>query len=84
MKEKRRFYSKWFGFSGWRRMSATTQIFTQIVYRIVFLIGLAALIIGYGVVTDSEPGGLTLTLMIVGWYMAFQAIVNFIFVEGSR
>jgi hypothetical protein len=84
MQEERGFFSKWFGFSGWRIMSAKTRIFTQIIYRVAFLFGLALLIIGYGYVTGSEPGGLPLTAMIVIWYMAFQAVINFIFVEGSR
>jgi hypothetical protein len=84
MQEERGFFSKWFGFSGWRVMSAKARIFTQILYRIIFLFGLAALIIGYGYITGSEPGGGPLTVMIVIWYMAFQAVINFIFVEGSR
>ena len=84
MQEERGFFSKWFGFSGWRIMSAKTRIFTQILYRVAFLFGLALLIIGYGYVTGSEPGGSPLIAMIVIWYMAFQAMINFIFVEGSR
>ncbi|MBT5391831.1 MAG: hypothetical protein HOL22_05725 [Euryarchaeota archaeon] len=78
------FFSKWFGFSGWRAMSAKARIFTQITYRVFFLLGLGALIIGYGLITDSDPGGLPLIGMIVGWFFIFQAMVNFIFVEGSR
>ena len=84
MQEEQGFFSKWFGFSGWRILSATTRIFTQIIYRVAFLFGLALLIIGYGYVTGSEPGGLPLTAMIVAWYLLFQVVINFIFVEGSR
>ena len=84
MQEKRGFISTWFGFSGWRVMSAKAQIFTQILYRIIFLFGLALLIIGYGYITDSDPGGIALAGMIVVWYLVFQAMINFIFVEGSR
>lgn len=84
MMDERSFFSKWFGFSGWRIMSAKTQILTQILYRIIFLFGLALLIIGYGYITDSDPGGLPLITMIVVWYLVFQAMINFIFVEGSR
>tara|TARA_B100001769_G_C21897409_1_gene484703 strand:+ start:487 stop:768 length:282 start_codon:yes stop_codon:yes gene_type:complete len=78
------FVSKWFGFSGWRVMSAKARIFTQIIYRMFFLFGLALLIIGYGMITDSDPGGAPLIVMILAWYLIFQAFINFIFVEGSR
>ena len=84
MQEKQGFFSTWFGFSGWRIMSAKAQIFTQILYRVIFLFGLACLIVGYGYITGSEPGGLPLAAMIVAWYLLFQAMINFIFVEGSR
>jgi len=84
MQEKRGFFSTWFGFSGWRVMSAKAQIFTQILYRVIFLFGLACLIVGYSYITGSEPGGLPLAAMIVVWYLLFQAMINFIFVEGSR
>jgi len=65
-------------------MSTKARILTQIIYRIFFLLGLAALIIGYGIITDSDPGGLPLIVMIIGWFFIFQAMVNFVFVEGSR
>ena len=78
------FISKWFGFSGWRVMSTTARILTQIIYRVFFLLGLAVLIIAYGTVTGSEPGGLAIFSIIVGWFLIFQVIINFIFVEGSR
>ena len=60
-------------------MSAKAQIFTQILYRVIFLFGLACLIVGYGYITGSEPGGLPLAAMIVAWYLLFQAMINFIF-----
>ena len=78
------FFSRWFGYSGWRVMSAKTRIFTQIIYRVFFLLGLAALIIGFGMITGSDPGGGPLLVMILLWYLIFQAFINFIFVEGSR
>ncbi|MEJ6563252.1 MAG: hypothetical protein QNL85_06060 [Euryarchaeota archaeon] len=81
---ERGFIGKWFGFQGWSAMSGKTRIFTQIIYRVFFLLGLAVLIIGYGTVTGSDPGGLPILLMIGGWFLLFQAMVNFIFVEGSR
>ena len=82
--QKPSFFSRWFGFAGWRVMSTKARILTQIIYRIFFLLGLAALIIGYGIITDSDPGGLPLIVMIIGWFFIFQAMVNFVFVEGSR
>jgi len=78
------FISRWFGFGGWRAMSTKARIFTQILYRFIFLIGLAVLIIGYGMVTDSEPGGIALLGMMVGWFLIFQVMINFVFIEGSR
>jgi len=78
------FISKWFGFSGWRVMSSKARILSQIIYRVFFLLGLAVLIIGYGMITGSDPGGLPVFAMIVGWFLIFQVIINLIFVEGSR
>ena len=78
------FFARWFGFAGWRAMSVKARIFTQILYRIFFLLGLAVIIIAYGMITDSDPGGLPLIGMIVVWFFIFQAMINFIFVEGSR
>lgn len=78
------FFARWFGFAGWRAMSVKARIFTQIIYRVFFLFGLALLIIGYGMITDSDPGGAPLLVMILSWFFIFQAFINFIFVEGSR
>ena len=78
------FISRWFGFAGWRSMSTKARILTQIVYRVFFLFGLAVLIIAHGMITGNDPGGLAIFVMIVGWFLAFQVLVNFIFVEGSR
>ncbi|MEZ8009323.1 MAG: hypothetical protein QMC65_06740 [Candidatus Poseidoniaceae archaeon] len=78
------FISKWFGFSGWRVMSTKARILTQIIYRAFFLLGLAVLIIAYGTITGSDPGGLAIFALITGWFLAFQVVVNFVFVEGSR
>lgn len=78
------FFGRWFGFAGWRKMSASARIATQIAYRVFFMIGLAGLIIGYGVVTGSDPGGLAILTMVICWYLLFQVMVNFVFIEGSR
>lgn len=78
------FVARWFGFAGWREMSTKARIFTQIIYRVFFLIGLAVLLIGYVMLTGEDPGGLALLGMMVGWFLVFQVIVNFVFIEGSR
>ena len=65
-------------------MSAQTRITTQIMYRVFFLLGLAAIIVGYGAATGSDPGGAVTLTMIAIWYLLFPFILNFIFVEGSR
>jgi hypothetical protein len=79
MEDKRSFFSTWFGFSGWNAMSAQTRIATQIMYRVFFLLGLAAIIVGYGTVTGSDPGGAVTLAMIAIWYLLFQFILNFHF-----
>tara|TARA_B100000767_G_scaffold135098_1_gene128162 strand:- start:64 stop:318 length:255 start_codon:yes stop_codon:yes gene_type:complete len=84
MEEERNFISKWFGFSGWKVMSAKSRIGIQILYRAIFLLGLGILIIGYGYVMNDDPGGVALFGMVLVWFMLFQFIINFIFIEGSR
>ena len=86
MKEEQEsgFVARWFGFAGWRAVSARARITTQIAYRVFFMIGLAGLIIGYEVVTGSDPGGLAMLTMVICWYLLFQVMVNFVFIEGSR
>ena len=83
-KPEPKFISKWFGFSGWRVMSTKVQIFTQIIYRVFFLLGLVVLIVAYGIITGSDPEGLPIFVIIGGWFLAFQVVVNFVFVEDSR
>ena len=78
------FVARWFGFAGWRKMSASARIATQIAYRVFFMIGLAVLIIGYETVTSTDQGGLAILTMVILWYLLFQVMVNFVFVEGSR
>jgi len=84
MDDGRNLFSKWFGFSGWKVMSAKARVSIQILYRIFFLIGLGVLIVGYGLVTGSDPGGIAILSMIILWFMFFQFLINLIFVEGSR
>ena len=76
--------SKWFGFSGWKVMSAKARVSIQILYRVFFLLGLGVLIVGYGLITGNDPGGIAIFSMIIIWFLFFQFLVNLIFVEGSR
>ena len=82
--EEAGFIGRWFGFAGWKVMSAQARILTQIVYRVFFLLGLAGLLIGHGIIVGKDPGGLTLIAMVGIWFLLFQAMVNFVFIEGSR
>lgn len=78
------FLSRWFGFAGWKAMAVQTRVFTQIVYRVFFLLGFAGLLIGHGIIVGDDPGGFTLIAMVGIWFLLFQAMVNFVFIEGSR
>ena len=78
------FFSRWFGFSGWRVMSAKARIGIQILYRVLFVIGLFPLIVAYGMVAGEDPGGIQIIGIIVVWYLFFQFFVNLIFIEGSK
>ena len=78
------FIGRWFGFAGWKAMSVQARILTQIVYRVFFCLGLAGIIIGHGIIVGQDPGGLALIGMIGIWFLLFQAMVNFVFIEGSR
>ena len=78
------FIGRWFGFAGWKAMSVQARILTQIVYRVCFLLGLAGLLIGHGIIVGQDPGGLALIGMVGIWFLLFQAMVNFVFFEGSR
>lgn len=83
-KKEAGFIGRWFGFAGWKAMSTQARIITQIVYRVFFLLGLAGLLIGHGIIVGQDPGGLALIGMVGIWFLLFQAMVNFVFFEGSR
>jgi hypothetical protein len=83
MEDNRSFISRWFGFSGWKVMSAKARISIQILYRIFFLIGPGVLIVLYGIITGSDPNGIAILALIFIWFLIFQFLVNLIFVEGS-
>ena len=79
------FVQDWFGFNGWKELSTKGSVLATIAYRIVFIIGLAASIIVYSYASGGEDPSL-LYIAIVGfvWFLAFQFMLNLVFVNGSR
>ena len=65
-------------------MSAKARIGIQILYRVLFVMGLFPLIVAYGMVVGEDPGGVQIIGIIVVWYLFFQFFVNLIFIEGSK
>ena len=79
------FIQKWFGFNGWNELSTRGNIFATIAYRVVFVAGLAATIIVYSYAMGGEDPSLGyITVVGVLWFLAFQFIVNLVFVKRSR
>ena len=74
----------WFGFEGWKQLSLGKRVGAQILYRVFFVAGFAACIICYNFVTDGDPSLAPLVGMLLGWFLFFQMLLNFIFVIGSR
>ena len=74
----------WFGFEGWKQLSLGKRIGAQILYRVFFVAGFAACIIFYTTVFGEDPPLAPLVGMLLGWFLFFQALLNFIFVIGSR
>ena len=79
------FVQEWFGFNGWKALSTRGSIFATIFYRIFFVFGLAVSIIAYSYIYGGEDPSL-IWIIIVGfiWFLIFQFLINFIFVNGSR
>ena len=79
------FVQDWFGFNGWKELSTKGSVLATIAYRVVFIIGLAASIIVYSYASGGEDPFL-LYIAIVGfvWFLAFQFMLNLVFVNGSR
>lgn len=79
------FIQEWFGFNGWKELSTKGSVLATIAYRVVFVMGLAAAIIGYSYASGGEDPSL-LYIAIVGfvWFLMFQFMLNLVFVNGSR
>ena len=78
-------FSRLFGYHGWKGLDKRSKVFHQIAYRVSFIVGLAALIIGFSLTPNGEdisPGALL--LVIVLWYPLFQLMYNLVFFTGSR
>ena len=79
------FIQKWFGFNGWNELSTRGTIFATIAYRVIFVTGLAAAIMVYSYALELEEPSLgCITAVGLLWFLAFQFIVNLVFVNGSR
>ena len=78
-------FSRLFGYHGWKGLDKRGKIFHQIVYRISFIAGLIAVIIGFSVTSGGEdiPLG-PLLLVVVLWLPLFQLMYNLVFFTGSR
>ena len=79
------FIQEWFGFNGWKELSTRGSILATIAYRVVFVLGLTASIITYTYASGGQDPPL-LYIVVVGavWFLAFQFMVNLVFVNGSR
>ena len=77
------FVKKWFGFNGWKELSTSKRVGTQILYRVAFVAGLAVFIMLYVFVAGEDPQLLGLCGMAAIWFLIFQFFVNLIFVNSS-
>jgi hypothetical protein len=77
------FIQKWFGFNGWKALSTSESIGATILYRIMFVAGLAAAIITYSYISGGEDPSL-IWIVTVGlvWFLVFQFFMNLIFVNS--
>jgi len=78
------FIQKWFGFNGWKALSTGGNVFATILYRILFVAGLAASIITYSYISGGEdPSIIWITIVGLVWFLVFQFFINLIFVNSS-
>jgi hypothetical protein len=78
------FIQKWFGFNGWKALSTKGSVFATILYRILFVIGLAAAIITYSYISGGEdPSIIWIAIVGIFWFLIFQFSINLIFVNSS-
>jgi hypothetical protein len=75
---------RWFGFEGWKELGTRKRIGAQILYRVLFVAGFAGGIIGYTAVFGEDPPLAPLCGIMLGWFLVFQVMMNFIFTAGSR
>ena len=78
------FIQKWFGFNGWNTLSTKGSVFATILYRILFVVGLAAAIITYSYISGGEdPSIIWIAIVGIVWFLIFQFSINLIFVNSS-
>ena len=78
------FIQKWFGFNGWKTLSKTKSVAATILYRIIFVVGLALAIITYSYGSGGEDPSLSWIIVVsVVWFLVFQFFINLIFVNSS-
>jgi hypothetical protein len=78
------FIQKWFGFNGWKTLSTSGSVGATILYRILFIVGLAAAIIAYSYSSGGEdPSIIWIATVGLVWFLAFQFFINLIFVNSS-
>jgi len=79
------FIQEWFGFNGWKELSARGSIAATIFYRVFFAVGLGIAIIAYSFISGGEdPSLLYIAVVGVVWFLIYQFLINLIFVNGSR
>jgi hypothetical protein len=78
------FIQKWFGFNGWQALSTSGSVGATILYRILFVVGLAVSIIAYSYISGGEdPSIIWIAIVGLVWFLIFQFIINLIFVNSS-
>ena len=78
------FIQKWFGFNGWKALSTRGSVLATILYRILFVVGLATAIITYSYISGGEdPSIIWITIVGLVWFLVFQFSINLIFVNSS-
>ena len=75
---------KWFGFDGWKELSTSKRIGAQVLYRVLFVAGFACCLIVYTLAFGNDPPIAPLCGMMLGWFLIFQFMINFVFTAGSR
>ena len=78
-------FSRLFGYHGWKNLDKRANVFHQIVYRISFIAGLIAVIVGFSIASGGEDISLApLLLVVLLWLPLFQLMYNLVFFTGSR